>query len=244
MHIRIIASLFALLVLTFPALAADRLILSTGMREPWTNSEQNGFHNQLVAELFRRLGLEAQVVFNPAASRALQLANDGIDDGLAGRITGLSAEYPNLIQVPEPAFTNDFVAASLPTNAARVRKWSDLPPYSVAYILGWQVFENNLAKTRDLTLVKDSKQLLQLLASGRAEFILHERWQVLWHAHELGMGLAIQEPPLNPVPMYIYLHRRHADLVDKAAAELRAMKADGTHQAITNRAFADLLPRH
>jgi polar amino acid transport system substrate-binding protein len=242
MHRHFIASFFALMILTFPALAAERLTLSTGMREPWTNAQQTGFHNQLAAELFRRLGLDAQVVFNPAASRALQLANDGIDDGLAGRITGLSAEYPNLIQVPEPAFTNDFVAASLPASTATVRNWSDLAPYSVAYILGWQVFENNVPKTRDLTLVKDSKQLLQLLSSGRADLILHERWQVLWHAHELGMGLAIQEPPLNPVPMYIYLHRRHAALVDKAAAELRAMKADGTHKAITGRAFADLAP--
>lgn len=243
MHLRLLASLFAVILLVWPAAAAERLTLSTGMREPWTSAEGNGFHNQLVAELFRRLGMEAQVVFNPAASRALQLANDGTDDGLAGRIAGLTAEYPNLIQVPEPAFTNDFIAANLPGATVRVRRWEDLPPYSVAYILGWQVFENNLPKTRDLTMAKDSRQLLALLASGRAEVVLHERWQLLWHARELGMTLAVQEPALNPVPMYIYLHRRHDALVDKVAAELRAMKSDGSHQAIADRVFKDLVPR-
>lgn len=243
MHIRLFAPLLAGMLLFFPATAAERLTLSTGMREPWTNADHSGFHNQLVAELFRRLGMEAQVVFNPAASRALQLANEGTDDGLAGRIAGLTADYPNLLQVPEPAFTNDFVAATLPGAAIKVHRWNDLPPYSVAYILGWQVFDQNLPKPRDLTLVKDSRQLLTLLASGRADVVLHERWQVLWHARELGMALTVQEPPLSPVPMYIYLHRRHAGLIDKVAAELRAMKADGTHQAIADRVFAGLAPR-
>lgn len=241
MPVRLLAVLLVLMLAVPPPLrAAERLTLSTGMREPWTNAEQSGFHNLLAGELFRRLGIEARVTFNPAAARALLLANDGTDDGLAGRIAGLEKEYPNLVPVPEPAFTNDFVAASLPTAQIQIRSWRDLEPHSVAYILGWQVFEQNVPKTRELTLVKDSRQLLTLLQAGRTEIILHERWQVLWHARELGIPLAIHEPPLSPVPMYIYLHRRHAHLADRAAAELRAMKADGTYRAIAGRAFAGL----
>lgn len=235
--------LFLLVALALPAAAAERIVLSSGMREPWTNAAQTGFHNHLVHELFRRVGLDAEVVFNPAASRALQLANDGADDGLAGRIAGLEKDYPNLVRMPEPMFTNDFVAASLPGSPVKVRNWQDLAPHSVGYILGWQVFENNVPTTRDLTLVKDSRQLLTLLQAGRADIILHERWQVLWHARELGIGLAVQEPPLSPVPMYMYLHSRHAGLADRLAAELRAMKADGSYKAIAERAFAGLEPR-
>jgi len=100
-----------LLLSAVPAWAGKGLVLSTGMREPWTNAQKTGFTEQLLAELFRSLELDGHVVFNPAAARALALANDGIEDGLAARIAGLEKDYPNLIRVPEPVFSNDFAAA-------------------------------------------------------------------------------------------------------------------------------------
>ncbi|MGE5517779.1 MAG: substrate-binding periplasmic protein [Bacteroidota bacterium] len=219
-------ALTALLLWSAPALAEQRLRLSSGMHEPWTDSTGTGFTNLFVAELFSRLGLTAEVTFNPAAARALQLADDGTDDGLAARIAGLEADYPNLIRVPEPIYVNDFVAVSAgPT--APVRGWGDLSGRSVAYILGWQVFDNNVPPVRELTHAKDSKQLMGMLKSGRAEIILHERWQAEWQARLQGVTLTVHEPPLASTPMYIYLHRRHADLVPRVAAELAAMKAEG-----------------
>ena len=110
----------------------------------------------------------------------------------------------------------------------------------MAYIIGWQVFEHHLPPVRDLTLAKDSAQLLTLLTAGRAEVILHERWQALSHAKALGLQLHVQEPPLARVPMYIYLHRRHAGLVDKVADSLRRMKADGSYDAIAQGVFGHL----
>lgn len=231
-HALLAAALWAV-----PAAAEERLVLSSGMHEPWTNAEGTGFTNIFVAELFARLGLKAQVTFNPAAARALQLADDGTDDGLAARIAGLEKDFPNLVRVPEPIFVNDFVAAAI-TPSAEVRRWDDLRPHSVAYILGWQVFDHNVPPVRELTHAKDSKQLMGLLKSGRAEFILHERWQAEWQAREQGVALAVQEPPLVSTPMYMYLHRRHADLVPRVAAELAAMKAQGRAKAIMAQAMA------
>lgn len=222
---------------TLPARAAEQLVLSSGMHEPWTNTEGTGFTNRFVAELFQRLGRSAAVTFNPAAARALQLANDGTDDGLAARIAGLDRDYSNLIAVPEPIFVNDFVAATL-SGDQRILGWDDLRPHSVAHILGWQVFERQLPPVRELTLAKDSRQLLGLLKAGRTEIILHERWQALWQARQQGLPLTIHQPPLVSTPMYIYLHRRHAALVPHVAAELRAMKAEGRDRAIMADIFA------
>lgn len=222
--------------------AAERLTLSSGMREPWTNAEQTGFTNQLLAEMFRSAGIDGQVVFNPAAARALALANDGTDDGLAARIAGLELEYPNLIRVPEPIFFNDFVAASAPDAPVVIRTWGDLATFSVAYILGWQIFEHNVPHVRELSQPKDSSQLLNLIRAGRADVILHERWQVLWHAKQLGMPLRIHEPPLVSVPMYLYLHKRHAGLVDRLDRALKAMKADGRHARLRERVLGSLAP--
>lgn len=223
--------LLALCLYAAPATAADRLVLSSGMHEPWTNSDGTGFTNVFVAELFARLGLTAEVVFNPAAARALQLANDGADDGLAARITGLEVEYPNLVRVPEPIFINDFVAVSAGP-AAAIRGWADLSPHAVGYILGWQVFEHNLPPVRDLTVTKDSRQLFSLLKAGRIEYVLHERWQAQWQAREQGISLMVHEPPLVSTPMYMYLNRRHAALVPRIVAELATMKSQARHKAI------------
>lgn len=221
------------------AAAAEPMRLSTGMIDPWTTPEGDGFHQLLVKAVFARLGVAAEVDVNLASSRAFSLANDGVTDGLAGRVAGMEKEYPNLIRVPEPMFMNDFVACALtpdPTPAS----WAGLTPKAVAYIIGWQVFEHNLPPVRELTQTKDSSQLLNLLKAGRTEVILHERWQVLSLAKAMGLRLYVQEPALARVPMYIYLHSRHAALTGRVAAVLREMKADGSYEAIAQRVFGGL----
>jgi polar amino acid transport system substrate-binding protein len=230
----------AALLLAVPADAgaAERLLLSTGMIEPWTNSVGSGFHQALVKELFHRMRMDAEVDVNTASQRAFSLANDGVTDGLAGRVEGVEKTYPNLIRVPERMFVNDFVACS--RNADLPTDWSGLVPHSVAYIIGWQVFERRLPQVRDLTLVKDSAQLLNLIKAERVEIILHERWQALWQARELGIALHCQKTPLARTDMFIYLHQRHAGLVDRVAQTLRQMKADGSYDAIARRVFSGL----
>lgn len=220
----------------------DALSLTTGMREPWTQPDKTGFTDGVVAEAFRRMGRSVDLTVNLAASRAIQLADDGIDDGLAARVKGLDAKYANLVRVDEPIFHNDFVACSLGLPLA-TNAWSDLVPYSVGHIIGWQVFQDNLPQVRELTLAKDSAQLLTLLGARRVEVILHERWQALWHARSLGMDLSVHEPPLARVPMFVYLHRRHAVLAPTLAATLAAMKADGTYDRIAGQAFSGLKSR-
>lgn len=222
------------------AIAGEAVVLSTGMIDPWTNTGGSGFHQVLIREVFARMGMEAKVDINLASSRAFALANEGVTDGLAGRVAGIEKDYPNLIRVPERMFVNDFVACS--RGAELPATWADLVPHSVAYIIGWQVFDHGLPQVRDLTLVKDSAQLLSLIKADRVEIILHERWQALWQAKFLGVTLHCQQTPLTRVDMYVYLNRRHADLVERTAAILRQMKADGSYDAIAQRVFGELGP--
>ena len=220
------------------AVSAERIVLSTGMIDPWTNSAGTGFHQALLREVFHRMGMTVEVDINAASQRAFSLANDGVTDGLAGRVEGMEKNYPNLIRVSERMFVNDFVACSRITEPPA--DWSDLIPHSVAYIIGWQVFERRLPQVRDLTLVKDSTQLLNLVKADRVEIILHERWQALWQARDMGIHLRCQKTPLARTDMFIYLHQRHAGLVPRVAETLRQMKADGSYDLIAHRVFADL----
>lgn len=229
------------LAVPMSARADDVLRFSTGMIAPWTNAAGTGFHQRLIHALAEKLGRSAELEVIPASSRALKLADDGIIDGLAGRVAGLDKEYSNLVAVPERMFVNDFVACASPGGKLPA-DWATVAPFSVAYVIGWQIFEHNLPRVRELTTVKDSAQLLGLLKAGRVELILHERWQVLWLAREAGIPLVCAEPPLARVPMFIYLHRRHADLAPSVAGILRRMKKDGSYDAIAGHVFGGLGP--
>lgn len=221
------------------ARAEETLRFSTGMIEPWTNAEGTGFHQELIREVMRRLGRSSSLDVIAASSRAIQMTEDGLLDGLAGRVKGLDATYRNLVEVPERMFVNDFVACTSPGGELPA-DWAGTAPFSVAYVIGWQIFDNNLPKVRELTLAKDSGQLLKLLKAGRTDVILHERWQILWLAKQWNIPLVCADPPLARVPMFIYLNHRHAGLVPAISSTLAAMKADGTYDAIANRVFGGL----
>lgn len=240
-HVLLGLALAALALGVAPARAADALTLSTGMAEPWTKENRTGFTDLLIPKLFKRLGLEAALVVNKASARAINLANDGVDDGIAARIEGLEVKFPNLVMVPEPIFVNDFVACGLGPMPGRT-DWESLSNHRVSYIIGWQIFDNNVRPARELLLAKDAEQLFSLLKAGKTDLALHERMQALWLAKDAGLRIKIAEPPLARVKMYIYLHRRHADLVPKLSAELAAMKTDGSYQAIVKQAFKGLGP--
>lgn len=224
------------------AMAGGALVLNTGVRAPYTQPDRSGFLDRLVAELFRRVGLQAEVQVYEASERAMQNADAGIDDGMAMRIKGLEKQYPNLIRVPEKVIDNDFVAYSR-KHRFEVRGWDALAPYQVAHIIGWKVFENNLGGRRDVTLVRNAEQLFGLLRQDRTDVILYERWQGLWWARELALDARLLEPPLASTEMFIYLHRKHAPLAGKLAAALAAMKQDGSYRRIFDETLAPLAAR-
>ena len=62
--------------------------------------------------------------------------------------------------------------------------------------------------------------------------MLAERWQGLWAAKQQGVKVKLQQPPFAVSDMYIYLNKRHAELVPKVAQALVNMKTDGTFQRI------------
>ena len=206
-------------------------MLSTGTRAPYTTIMEDGFLDRAIETLFERLGRMAKVVVYGASARSLVNANTGTDDGLAMRIKGLEAKFPNLIRVPEKLVDNDFVAYSKRKRIS-VSNWQDLARFDVGYILGWQVFERNMPRGAGVTLAKSAPQLVHLLTNDRVDVILYERWQGIWRAKAAGLRVQVHEPPLAKREMFIYLHKKHADLVAPAARELRRMKADGTYRKI------------
>jgi polar amino acid transport system substrate-binding protein len=226
--------LFLLPGLLAPVVAADKIILSSGVLEPYTTPDRKGFLDQLVAAVFREIGLEGELIIYPTATeRGMLNANDGVDDGLAMRVAGLEKQYPNLIRVPEEVAVNDFVAYTTGPRFA-TDKWDSLNPYVVAYIIGWKVFEQNVPKGKELTLVRDADQLFGLLRNNRTDVVLYERWQGMEKLRALKINAKVLEPPLMRTKMYMYLHKKHADLVPRVAEALIKLKRDGTYQRLAD----------
>ncbi|GAB6051268.1 hypothetical protein JCM17960_00880 [Magnetospira thiophila] len=224
-----------------PVSASETLILNTGIRDPFTTGEQNGFIDRLIQQAFLRMGKEATVSVYQKSAKALENANLGIDDGAALRIKGLEETYPNLVRVPEKLMDNQFVIYGL-NKPVTAQNWADLDGLNIAYIKGWQVFQNNLKDHKTTTLARNPQHLFDLLISGQVDYILYERWQGLWRARQFGITLTTNPQPLVETEMFVYMHKKHRATIEPLAQALAKMKQDGTYQAIFDQTLGRLVP--
>jgi polar amino acid transport system substrate-binding protein len=229
---RVAALLCLLAVLGARPAQADPLVLNTDGAPPHSRADGTGFEDRIVTEAFRRLGVEVKLVQLPS-ERALQNADQGIDDGNYVRIAGLSALYPNLLMVPEPMSEFSFTAFTRDPGL-KTAAWADLRQRRTAIVTGWKIAEQNLKGARSLTRVRDEGMLFALLDKGRVEVVVSSQHTgplvIRFHGYQ---GMRALSPPLAVQPMYIYLHKRHAALVPKLAETLRDMRRDGTLQRLT-----------
>lgn len=231
--------LFALLLTTLLPAQAEPLRLTSGVGMPYFQPDKKGFLDLLIPEIFRRIGVAAEAVQYVASSeRSMLNANSGVDDGIAMRIHGLDKVYPNLIQIEEKVIDNDFVAYARQARFATT-SFDTLNGYEVGYIHGWKVFEAGVPAAVSVTKAKDPEQLFSLLETRRADLILFERWQGNHILRTRGIQAHMLLPPLVSTEMFMYLHKKHAHLVEPAARALRAMKADGSYQRIAAQTLPD-----
>ena len=213
-----------------PAEEMATLVLSDANEPPFTTPDRTGFLDAVAGEAFRRAGVKLRLVRSPS-ERALINANSGLTDGDLTRIAGLEAQYPNLIQVPEKLVDWTFTAYS--KNPSVAPRWEDVRELRVGYVKGWKIYEQHLAGALKTIVVEDSAQLFRLLELDRIQVALYARWSgdVLIRKQGLG-GVYPLEPPLATREMFIYVHKRHAELVPKLAAALRAIKAEGLYDRL------------
>lgn len=223
--------------------AENKLVIGTGLKPPLVPSEESaGFLDQLVKKAFARIDMKVDILILPA-ERVLINANDGIEDGCLLRIRGLEKFYPNLIRVPEMLMYSEFVGYS---NLKELTggDWSLLEPYSIAYVNGWKIFQQNLVNHPSVTKVKNATQLFLLLKNKRVDIVLYERWQGLWMINNLGVENAIQlQPPFVKMEMFMYLNRRHQQTIPRLAAALSDMKKDGTYRKVYDQ-YLTALEKH
>lgn len=172
---------------------------------------------QLVSEqAFRRIGREFQLI-NLPSERSLIEANEGAIDGEGLRVSGLESSYPNLVRVPEAYTQISFVAFSRDATI-KLAGWKSLQPYRVAFINGWKLFESKAGNARRVNKVSEPQQLFHMLDQGRIDLALYTLADGNALIREMNLlAIAPLFPTLKDVDMYLYLHRRHQDLVEPLA---------------------------
>lgn len=215
------------------AYAEKTITLNAGTAEPFISSDGGGYYGELTREIFSRIGINAKVIRLPSA-RSIINANEGIDDGVIARTAGMEEKYKNLIMIPVPVVKFKFVAYSLDKKIS-VNGWDSFKPYSVGYIRGWRIYEKNLPKTKSVTVVNNAEQLFKLLMNNRAELIMFEYYRGSWWNEHLNANAHIIGSPVAEKDMFMYMHKKHKDLVPKITEAFKAMIEDGTVQKIKDK---------
>jgi len=211
--------------------AGQTLVINTTGKRPLNTPDQTGFMDKVVAEAFRRSDLTLKTIQLPA-ERGLINANQGIEDGEMSRIAGLEKSYPNLLRVPEVIMDWEFHAFS-EQNIKLSNGWSDLSSHSVAFINGWKILEKNVPAQTEITKVKDPDQLFRLLEKQRTQVVIYERWAGLRFIKQRQLKkIRLVEPALARRKMYMYLHKKHQDLIPRLTKALKDMKRDGTYNRL------------
>ena len=197
--------------------------------------------SEIYSEAFRRLGYRFRLVSLPG-ERSLIDANSGVVDGEAFRISYLDPhKYPNLIQVSEPIRVVKDGAYSV-DKSIKINGWDSLKGkgYKVGFDRSVKSVEIKLplyVKKENIIPLNGFEQCLKMLQARRIDIyiaatLIEESAPMKSAKYSDIVRVGIVEEKAG----YPWLHKRHKKLVSPLADTLKAMKADGTFQKISEAA--------
>lgn len=215
------------------------LTISTSYKSLFSTPEQTGMLDRIVKEAFNRIGINAEIVFNPTG-RSLEDVNEGFVDAEINRIAGMEENYPNLIRVPEPNMVMHFVAFS--KKDYKINGWESIRNLDIGVVQGWKILEDNTSGFPYVTLVPTETELFNMLDKDRLDIALYSKLAGYEQLMLRGLSdIYHLEPPLASREMYLYLNKKHEHLIDKVAEALRDMKEDGTYDLIVRETTGHLI---
>lgn len=217
------------------------MVLNTSYSPPYSTPREDGILDRVLKEAFARLGLKVTFQMLPA-ERCLIDSNAGHSDGEVGRVIGMERLYPNLVMVDEPIIeSRAFVAFSTGVRF-ETGNWDSLAPYHVGMVKGWKLFETHVDQAESVIKVESTRALFRLLKNDRVDVALNARLDGLYMAKQLGISrVQVMEPPFATLKLYLYLHKKHIDLIPSVETALADMKADGTFYRIYAAAADEML---
>lgn len=232
----------ALVLACAAAQARDKLVLARPA------DKESGYARrlfQLVADdAFGKLGYDVEIRNYPPL-RASREADAGNVDGEAGRTSQYGDTHPALVRADEVIVVIRIAAFTTDPNI-RLDGWDSLKdtPYRIDYRSGYELTKVRLERTvpaARLTGVVDGQAGMQRLALGISDLYIdtNEFGQLMMDKMPERYGKVRVAGWMEQLPLYFYLHRRHAALAPRLAAVLRQMRADGALDRYVEQAFLE-----
>ena len=199
------------------------LFFYTGVQSPQFEILQQG-----LKEVFARMGKVCELRQTGSSERALLLANEkGDGDALRlGFIKKLNPEMTaNLLQVPESI---DDIELSVYTKKKNlvVSDWASLNGLENGLRVGAKILEKNIPENQ--TRFPETERLLKMLAENRLDTVTEHGTIADFKIQQLRLqGINKLTPPLVSSPGYIYIHKRHKQLIPAISASIVEMKKEG-----------------
>lgn len=218
-----------LLLCSGMARPADKLPLSLSC----TDTDPSTLVSALVLrEAYQAIGQVFTLHSYPPA-QALSATNDGLTDGALHRIEGLEKSFPNLLRVPVAINRTEPIAV-VKRSDILIQDWSSLGKYRVGIVRSIVVYEQRTAGM-DVTRLEHLPQLLGMLDRNRLDVVVDDRLDVLAALRDPAFrDLRPQAAPIEVIPLYHYLHKRHRRWLPQLKAALEKMQRSGRIQAIRN----------
>ncbi|WP_167730485.1 transporter substrate-binding domain-containing protein [Terasakiella sp. SH-1] len=210
---------------------AESITLSSPAIPPVSGGyQQPSYLKKIIQTAGKRINLDIDFIVQPA-QRSLITTNQGDFDGELHRIAGLETYYPNLIRVPEAVLIDQFIGFSAKPNV-KVKDWLDTGNLKIAYPRGWTIFSKAFGEDRMHQPGLNGESLFKMAAHGRIDIAMHTLDKGTYIAQKEGLRLYPVSPPFAIKPMYVYLHKSKAHLIDKLASAIKTVKEDGTYAKI------------
>lgn len=172
----------------------------------------------------RRAGIGVSLRALPA-QRGMLMASRGEVDGAIGRSMLAARDFPSLVAVPEPVFLWAPSAYSYQRLDVRAG-WQALRGHTLCVRRGYTLTEERTRQLQRRRLETDASLLRMLRRGGCNVAILDRHNQEARAALAADPALLRLHPPLEEVPLFLFLHERHAALVPRLAEALRQLKRE------------------
>ncbi len=235
-HLSILAAMVLVALIALPsAYAREKLVFGT-----FENAGITLVQEPVMREAYRRLGYEIEVRQFPG-ERALIQADRGIVDGELARLETVREMYGNLVMVPESI--HELRNVVLTKNADfTLAGWESLKPYTVLSRRGYKYFEGKCREYQiNYQLVNSFEDMVKILHAGRYDVGLVTMLDGLKTMKDMGIrDLRFMEPPLEIIPIYHFLHKKHTNLVPLVSEKLKELKREGYIKKIEDQVVLEL----
>ena len=183
---------------------------------------------EILTVIYQELDISVVFIELPG-KRALAQSSKGKLDGEAQRIYEIGEIYTDLIRVPTSFITWGVAAFSKPIDF-EITSWRSLKGYKVTMVRGMKYAEIGLrdAGVDKVGILSDVGEMMAMLQLDFVDFAISSHFNGLVQLKRLKLNaIKPNQPNLDNLKLYHYLHIKHKKLVPQLDAVIRSMKNNG-----------------